>query len=803
MHRGSQFLPDFRLITNHYFRITGIYCLLVLAPMPTWQVVLGAQNDQDNKADKSERVSDLTLETLYHPLNQIDFDGKTTSTHWVDDVDSQLLVLRDETWKQLDLKTGTESDWKVAQSLIEKLMQLEDVSESQAKSAVNTAVAQLKSEEETFLAKINQSLAIVSQSKGARWLSRNVTEWQEIAMDPTGKIVAYVEKNNLYLMDTERNRRFQLSQDGSDVLLNGRLDWTYQEEIYGRGNFRGFWFSHDGNWLASLKIDIEEVPSYSLGSSSGQRGIGVVSRYPKAGDPIPHATLQLWDLRRIESGRIPKPKELVTSTAARERLITGVWWHPYQGGLIYSLSDRQQSWREIHVIDPRMKQRFGSNDTLVLQEESNSWIEPPAEPGYFRNGDFLWRSELPSGYGQLYHIQQQTDSKKPVAKHQQKTRSVTPSKIDVRDFWISPDEQTLYYTADALTRTVEQHLYRTDLPNAMLDNPSATAQALIEGNPLVESKSTSQCITSDAGWHQPSLSPDGNWMVDVHSSASHPAKISAHSLQTDRSWLITDAQLNLHQPLHQPELFSIPLSDELSVPGMLIRPTKNDDSPVPVVVEVYGGPGSPIAKNRWAGTRSLYRELLARQGIATFLIDNRSSAGRGLSDAWKIRGRVGEIELEDLKTAMAWLKQQSWVDADRLAIRGWSFGGFMTLYAMTHMKDFRAGIAGGSVTDWSEYDAFYTERYMGLPKDNPKGYQITSPLHFAKDLHGAIMLIHGESDDNVHPSGTLRMANALQKAGNLFDLMIYPDEAHAIRQRDNVWHLSKMTHEFLKEHLTK
>ena len=157
--------------------------------------------------------------------------------------------------------------------------------------------------------------------------------------------------------------------------------------------------------------------------------------------------------------------------------------------------------------------------------------------------------------------------------------------------------------------------------------------------------------------------------------------------------------------------------------------------------------------------------------------------------------------MNDLRHAVQWLKEQDWVDPDRLLLRGWSFGGYMTISGLTRTQDFKAGIAGGSVTDWSEYDAFYTERYMGLPQKNKEGYHETAPIHRADKLHGALLMIHGEADDNVHPSGTMRMAKALQKAGKPFQLMIYPDEAHAIRKAGNVWHLSQMTDDFIKRHL--
>jgi dipeptidyl-peptidase-4 len=260
--------------------------------------------------------------------------------------------------------------------------------------------------------------------------------------------------------------------------------------------------------------------------------------------------------------------------------------------------------------------------------------------------------------------------------------------------------------------------------------------------------------------------------------------------------------LNLAGELLQPQFFQITTPDQLALPAMLIRPDHQDDQQrTPVLIEVYGGPQAPTVADRWMGVRTLYRELLARQGIATLMVDNRSSAGRGLADTWAIRGRVGEVEFQDLMTAVQWLQAQPWVATDRIAIRGWSFGGFLTTYALTHSQAFAAGIAGGSVTDWREYDAFYTERYMGLPSENPDGYRTTAPVRAAEQLHGSLLLIHGESDDNVHPSGTLRMAQALQDAGKDFRLMIYPDEAHAVHQPGRLWHLTLMTDRFLKEQL--
>ena len=309
-------------------------------------------------------------------------------------------------------------------------------------------------------------------------------------------------------------------------------------------------------------------------------------------------------------------------------------------------------------------------------------------------------------------------------------------------------------------------------------------------------------VTSDEGWHQIALSPGCEFFADTFSTETEPPTLSVRSADGSLSHLIEKSELTLQSGLLEPEIFRIPSADGFGLPAMLIRPKNaSDKQPCPLVIEVYGGPRAPVVSRRWGGTRTLYRELLARRGVATLVVDNRSSAGRGMLDTWKVRGRLGEIEFQDLMTAVDWLRSQSWVDADRLAVRGWSFGGFLTLYAMTHSDAFVAGIAGGSVTDWREYDAFYTERYMDLPSNNVQGYQATSPLAKASDLHGRVLLIHGESDDNVHPSGTMRMAAALQQAGVDFELMIYPGAAHAISDPRQVWHLHQLTDRFLIENL--
>ena len=365
---------------------------------------------------------------------------------------------------------------------------------------------------------------------------------------------------------------------------------------------------------------------------------------------------------------------------------------------------------------------------------------------------------------------------------------VTPRGFNVRDFTLSPDEQTIWLVGDD-SGGFGQHRYDCKM------------NGLSEG--LVS-------ITGEAGWHQTEVSPDGRWVIDRYSDQSKPPCLSLRSMRVrDESRaqldgvLIAETKLMTKTPIRIPELITITTDDSVQLPALMVKPDFKPGSSekYPVVVEVYGGPGTPIVSSRFGGRQAMYRELLARRGIGTLVVDNRSSSGTPVSATWSIRNRMGEVEFRDVMSAVNWLKSQDWVDSDRVAIRGWSFGGFLTLYSMTHCDAFAAGIAGGSVTDWREYDSFYTERYMGLPSENIDGYETTSLITAAKNLRGQLLMIHGEIDDNVHPSNTLRMAKALQEANRPFQMMIYPGAAHAITDPQQSWHMVQMTDQFLRDSL--
>jgi len=193
--------------------------------------------------------------------------------------------------------------------------------------------------------------------------------------------------------------------------------------------------------------------------------------------------------------------------------------------------------------------------------------------------------------------------------------------------------------------------------------------------------------------------------------------------------------------------------------------------------------------------------MLAERGYIIWICDNRSASNKGLQSAYPVYHNLGELELRDLEDGIAWLKSQPFVDGNRIGIWGWSYGGFMTAYALTHSKSFKMGIAGAPVTDWRNYDTVYTERYMGRPQDNPEGYRKSSAVEAAKDLHGKLLIVHGTIDDNVHLQNTIQFVNALQLAGKQFNLMLYPKSRHGVTDPLRVKHLRETMTNFILENL--
>ncbi len=316
-----------------------------------------------------------------------------------------------------------------------------------------------------------------------------------------------------------------------------------------------------------------------------------------------------------------------------------------------------------------------------------------------------------------------------------------------------------------------------------------------------------QRLSTTAGRHQVFVNPSRTLYLDSWSDIVTPPQVRLQATATREVVRIVDANplpALAERGLSTPELLQVKTRDGFVMEGMMIKPPNFDPKRrYPVYQSTYAGPHSQQVVNAWGGTDFLYHQLLAQHGIIVWVCDNRTASGKGMKSAWPLYKNFGALELRDIEDGLEWLKRQPYVDGSRIGIAGISFGAYMTLYALTHSRSFAMGIAEGAVSDWRNYDTIYTERYMGLPDENPDGYRRSAPRFSAANLSGNLLLVHSTLDDNVHPQNTMQFAYALQQAGKPFQMMMYPRSEHGVSDPQLVVHLRRMMLDFTTQNLLR
>ena len=576
----------------------------------------------------------------------------------------------------------------------------------------------------------------------------------EVTFSPDGRLVAFVRTHNLYVVDLEGRER-ALTTDGHAQLLNGRLDWVYQEEIYGRGTHRAYWWSPDSSRLAFLQLNEAPVPEFTVVDHIPYRQAVEVTDYPKAGDPNPTVRLGVvraagGDVQWIDTSKY----------GAAEHLIVSVGWTPDGREVVHQVQNREQTWLDLNLGDASK-----GTATTLFRETTPAWVSVLGEPSWLGDGTFLWLSER-DGWQHLYRYRRDGTL----------VGRVTTGRWEF-DTLHGVDEKAgqIYFSG-----TERSHIGR-DVYRVKLDGSGLTR------------------LSERAGTHAASFNPSFTLFVDRWSDAATPPQTRVHRSDGSEVRLVDGNEVAAlaDYRLSTPEFVQVTTKDGFVLEAMLIKPVDFDPSrKYPVFQHTYAGPHAPQVRNAWGGTTMLYHQLLAQRGIAVWVCDNRSASGKGAESAWVAYKRLGETELADIEECLGHLKRQPWVDSNRIGMSGWSYGGFMTSYALTHSTSFAMGIAGGSVTDWRDYDSIYTERYMLMPQNNPDGYARTAPRAAAKNLHGQLFLIHGTMDDNVHMQNTLQFAYDLQKAGKPFELMLYPKSRHGVSDPQLVKHMRERMLDF-------
>ncbi|MDX1583211.1 MAG: DPP IV N-terminal domain-containing protein, partial [Thermoanaerobaculia bacterium] len=474
-------------------------------------------------------------------------------------------------------------------------------------------------------------------SESLERLTKTDAEEETIAWSPDGKHVSFTRDHDLWILDPEGGDERRLTTTGSETRLNGVLDWVYQEEIYGRGNFKGYWWSDDSRSIAYLSFDETDVDTFLIVDQVPYLQDVETMRYPKAGTDNPGVSLHILDLEGDER------REIDLGHEDEEILVVDVSWSP-DHEVWFQVQNRTQTWLELWRTG-----REGGDPKLLIREESPAWVDVLASPHHLPNDTFLWESER-DGWRHLYQYSNAGELR----------RQITSGEWEVRDYhgtdWA---EHRIYFSA------TEKSPIGLDVYRIRVDG------------------SGKERLSERRGWHEATFNPSNELYLDQWSNIQVPPQVRLHD-QSGKVIRVVDE--NPVDALETVELLpvrfvTVPDGDGFEMESMLIEPDHLDDEKqYPVYHYIYGGPHAQQVVDRWRPGRSteryLFHQFLAQNGIGVWILDNRTASGKGAVATREVYRRFGENEMEDVEDGLSWLRSLAWVDPERIMISGWSYGGF-------------------------------------------------------------------------------------------------------------------------------
>ncbi|MBA4180415.1 MAG: S9 family peptidase [Anaerolinea sp.] len=578
------------------------------------------------------------------------------------------------------------------------------------------------------------------------------------AIDPRlsedGRLLAFVRDGELFVVPLSGGQPRRLTDGAEEALTHGLAEFVAQEEL---DRDRGFWWSPDATQIACIEADSRHIPLYPI-VHQGKDEVDIEHhRYPFAGAPNAYVRLAVVD---VQSGLTT----WMDLGPDRDIYIARVGWRP-DGLLTAQLLSRDQ--RTLRLVS------FAVDGTsaLLIEERGDPWLNLAGDTDFLKDGSIVWTSER-TGFR---HISLHD----PAGKHLRTLTSgdwVVTSVVDV-------DEAMRHVYFIATTDGVrERHLYRVSLDGGSVER-----------------------LTQEPGYHGVVIAPNHGSFVDSWSSLAHPTRVVLRSLGGVAPALLFANEGNSADELglSTPELIELKANDGTLLQGAVYRPGPIEPGrKYPAIVSVYGGPHVQRIADEWPLTMDLRAQYLAQEGFVVFKLDNRGGANRGLSFEAALADRAGTVEVEDQVAGVRYLSSLGYVDADRIGIYGWSYGGYMTCMAMMRNPEiFKVGVAGAPVTHWDGYDTAYTERYMGTPQSNPEGYFDSAVLSHVAKLQGRLLLVHGMVDENVHFRHTARLITALTEANKDYDLLIFPEERHMPRDAKGMEYQERRVTQYFKDHL--
>ncbi|RCU45642.1 S9 family peptidase [Corallincola holothuriorum] len=581
-------------------------------------------------------------------------------------------------------------------------------------------------------------------------------------VSPNGNYVSFVRDQDLYLVNPVTAEETRVTTDGGGTIKNGMAEFVAQEEM---GRMTGYWWSPDETKLAFIRVDNSSVDRIVRSEIYAEEIKQIEQAYPAAGRPNVSYKLGIYQLS-------DKTTQWIDLGTEVDFYLPRVRWSSTSEQLSYQWQNRSQQLLKLMLVDTKT-----GNQREVLRETSNTWINLHNDLRFLKDGQhFIWASER-DGYKHLYLYTMEGKL----------LRQLTQGDWIVDKLEAIDETKGLVFFTGRKDSPLEKHLYYVAL----------------SGEPRIKR------ITRSRSYHDVAFAKDASHYLDTSSTVNMPPQVSLHQTLGKQVAWIDENRLNSRHPLtpyqdqwSRPEFGVLDAEDGQEMQYRLFKPVNFDLSrKYPVIVRVYGGPHAQRVVNKWSW-QNLWTQVMVQRGFLVFELDNRGSYNRGKAFEDPIYRHLGKVELKDQIRGAQYLKSLPYVDGDQIGIFGHSYGGYMTLISMFEASDiFAAGVSGAPVTDWRLYDTHYTERYLGHPAGNGKGYDASAVFPYAPQLKGPLLIYHGMADDNVLFTHSTKLYSQLQQAMLPFEMMNYPGKKHSIRGKETRIHLYRTIQQFFERHL--
>jgi dipeptidyl-peptidase-4 len=775
------------LLIKYHYLVPGIALFLFSA----WAGA-SEQESSDQQTNSPEADQVLTLEAIF---KDFDFDPKEPGQiRWLEDGSGYTALETVEAYRDIDPERDEEGEiikwpedivfYDPATQERKILISAQQLTPEGEDTALHIDDYIWSDDRSKLLIYTNSVKVWRTKSRGDYWVldigngdlwqlgggeaEESTLQFAKFSSDATR--VAYVRRDNIYVQDLMSREIRQLTNDASDTIINGLFDWVYEEEFHAKDGFR---WSPDGKKIAYWQLDTSAAQDFTLINNTDAL-YPVVTKfpYPKVGEENSAARIGVVSLDSKQTVWAKLPG------VAKDMYIPRMDWANGSTHLLVQHLNRKQDTNHVYAVEAET-----GDLTTVLVEKEKEFIEVYDDVTWLKEAKaFTWISER-TGWRHIYRVSADGES----------IIDLTPGEFDITEMKAVDEAGGWVYFMASPENITQRYLFRSRLDGSG-DMQRVTPQEY-------------------SGNNRYQMSDDARWAIHTHSSFTQPPQTRLVSLPDHETRKLVEDNQGLIDKLSQVEtggheFFQVKARDGLVLDGYIMRPPDFDPTKkYPIINFVYGEPWGQTAQDAWSGSRYLWHLLMTQRGFIVATVDNRGTrAPRGRAWRRSLYGAVGVLGSRDQSDALKAMSERwDYIDADKVGIWGHSGGGSMTLNMMfRYPKQYHVGVSRAPVTDQRLYDTIYQERYSGLLEDYEDGYREGSPINFASQLEGKLLLVHGTGDDNVHYQGSERLINELVRHNKQFEFMSYPNRSHSLREGEGTQlHLHTLMTEYFEKHLKK